>query len=268
MTKNQSRDWFFFALNAILYNAMVFKKMNPIPQSDSLDCEVRGLTLIKKYYEVHGLKTPDILSLNREQLVLERIDTISPTEVHFRELGEKLARFHMIPGPEFGFDSDNYIGLNRQVNGFSQNWGGFFLKNRLEFQVSLVADKTRRTEWKSFLNKYGSLLVRFLNDHEPRPSLLHGDMWSGNILYSPHGIYMIDPSVYYGDRECDLAMTQMFGGFSAAFYENYKKISPLPDGHEARAPIYNLYHYLNHYNIFGESYIAGVEVGFEAIQGL
>jgi fructosamine-3-kinase len=101
--------------------------------------------------------------------------------------------------------------------------------------------------------------LKLLEGHKPQPSLLHGDLWGGNAGFTAEGPVLFDPAVYYGDREADLAMTELFGGFPQEFYSSYNKIWPLDDGYERRKHLYNLYHLLNHLNLFGSSYLAQVE---------
>lgn len=243
----------------------LFIKRNPLPGSDSLECERLGLQLIEKYYPQHGLKTPQVIALEDDELRLEKIDAAEGTPQLFAELGRKLAALHRVRAEKFGWERDNFIGLNRQWNVWHGNWGEFFVEYRLERQVGLIERKILKAELQDLLDKNKAGLVRFLNRHAPQPSLLHGDLWAGNVLFSKTNVYVIDPAVYYGDRECDTAMTRLFGGFAGAFYEAYERAWPLPDGHQERVKIYNLYHYLNHYNLFGEGYLSGVRQGFETI---
>ena len=135
------------------------------------------------------------------------------------------------------------------------DWGAFFLDYRLKPQVRMIADSRVKAEFESRLAEHASALCGFLNRHCSHPSLLHGDLWAGNVLFDQDGPWLIDPTVYYGDREADLSMTELFGGFSPAFYQAYDSVYPRSNAYEVKRPIYNLYHTLNHYNLFGGSYL-------------
>lgn len=156
-----------------------------------------------------------------------------------------LAAVHGTTSERFGWASDNWIGLAPQENGWSDDWADFFLEKRLKPQAA-----------KCGLSGHLPDVRRILEGHRPEASLLHGDLWSGNAGFTPDGPVIFDPAVYYGDREADLAMTELFGGFPAQFYSAY---GPLPDGYQVRKHLYNLYHLLNHLNLFGTGYRAQVE---------
>ena len=156
---------------------------------------------------------------------------------------------------------DNYIGSTPQVNGWLDDWLAFFRERRLRPQMELAARNGhlpagRRRALEGFMGRLDELL----GGVPRRPALLHGDLWGGNMIADPSGQpVLIDPAVYYGDREADLAMTALFGGFSSAFYAAYNEVYPLADGWRERFRIYNLYHLLNHLNLFGEGYGAQVD---------
>lgn len=178
-----------------------------------------------------------------------------------RRFGGKLARMHRtLAGDRFGFEADNFIGSTPQPNPWSDSWLAFFAEQRLGFQTRRAVDAGRldaRTARavESIMGRVGDLLVE-----PPRPSLLHGDLWGGNFLCdSTVEPVLIDPAVYYGHPEADLAMTELFGGFGADFYGGYREVSPLQPGYRDRRDLYNLYHMLNHLNIFGHGYLAGVQ---------
>lgn len=239
-----------------------FIKQNPMPGSSSLVCEARGLKEIAKYRSAHGLRTPRVLEVTSELMTLERISGVAPNPSDWALLGKGLAKLHQVTSDSFGFEEDNFIGLSPQKNNLSKNWGEFFYAHRLLFQVNLIQSDFIKEKLLADLEFYKKSLIELLNAHDPRPSLLHGDLWSGNVLFDKGGPWLIDPAVYYGDRECDLAMTRMFGGFSEDFYSSYFESYPLPKNSEMRIRIYNLYHYLNHLNIFGHSYMPCVENEF------
>jgi len=175
-------------------------------------------------------------------------------------LGKQLAAMHRHTQPKFGWYCDNTIGSTPQINTLSDNWASFFREHRFGFQLKLAA-----------LNGYGGSLQRkgdrlmsdlglFFEDYSPQPSLLHGDLWGGNHAVDMEGHPVIyDPAVYYGDREADIAMTELFGGFGSAFYAAYHEAWPLDGGYAVRKTLYNLYHILNHANLFGGGYVGQAE---------
>ena len=168
-------------------------------------------------------------------------------------MGRALARLHRIgQGTRYGWGRDNFIGRTPQVNGWDDDWAAFFLERRLRPQFELAARHGLRDA-----DALLDAVPRLLEGHAPPPSLLHGDLWSGNAAMLASGEPAIfDPAVYIGDREADIAMTHLFGGFDASFYSAYEDEWPLPEGHEVRRDLYNLYHIVNHLNLFGSSYRA------------
>jgi fructosamine-3-kinase len=166
--------------------------------------------------------------------------------------GQHLARCHEQTEARYGWPSNNFIGTTRQVNHWTGNWFEFFIEHRLQQQIDLLGDK----EIASYRPRLDSLQVRF-QDYQPPPSLLHGDLWSGNLAATDEGApIFFDPASYYGDRETDLAMTELFGRFPSAFYRGYEAVWPMDSGYTLRKPIYQLYHILNHANLFGGGYVA------------
>ena len=208
-------------------------------------------------------------------LVLEYLDLRGNGDA--ASLGTQLARLHRAPvmRPQFGWARDNWIGSTLQPNGWNHDWIAFWREQRLGHQLQLAAQ-----------NGYGGALQRdgealmtgldhFFSDYRPAPSLLHGDLWGGNHGYLADGTYdlacpsghgksespcgtpvIFDPATYVGDRECDLAMSELFGGFAPAFYAAYREAWPLDPGYAVRKTLYNLYHVLNHANLFGGGYAA------------
>ena len=185
----------------------------------------------------------------------------------FEGFGRQFACLHRFRGLACGFDHDNYIGSTPQLNqplpgatGDGSDWPGFFIERRLRFQARLALE-----------NGHGDTLVRLLDDSESlledllscaveAPCILHGDLWSGNYITDDAGEpCLIDPAAYFGHREADLAMTRLFGGFAPGFYAAYQEEFPLAEGHEERLPMYQLYHLLNHLNLFGSGYYAQSE---------
>ena len=193
-------------------------------------------------------------------ILMEWIDSGRPGSGFHEQFGRELARMHRsLAGDQFGFESNNFIGSTEQPNTWSDSWCEFFGSHRIGFQARLARDRDRidsrlSRSIDSIVNRMGSLLV------EPdQPSLLHGDLWGGNYLCDDAGLpVLIDPAVYYGHPEADLAMTELFGGFPPAFFGAYRDESPLQPGYPERRDLYNLYHMLNHLNIFGGSYLGSV----------
>ncbi|GAB2660243.1 fructosamine kinase family protein [Vibrio panuliri] len=169
------------------------------------------------------------------------------------QFGKQLAELHLWgEQKEFGFDQDNYIGSTLQPNQWERKWSRFFSEQRIGWQLQLIKEKGVTLV---DISEFTQLIKELLANHQPRPSLLHGDLWHGNVANSAFGPICYDPSCYWGDRECDIAMTELFGGFQAEFYQGYESISPLDTRYNERKHIYNLYHVLNHYNLFGGHYL-------------
>lgn len=233
-----------------------FLKCNAPERLDMFEAEADGLaglaasaTLRVPRPICHGL------TAGQSYLVLEFIDLGAPRRGSEAEAGRGLAALHRSLGGPFGWRRDNVIGATPQPNGLMPDWVDFWRERRLGFQLRLAAENGFGGE----LQRRGErLLERFpaLIDHHPAPSLLHGDLWGGNLAYDGEGRPVIfDPAVYYGDREVDLAMTELFGGFGPAFYDAYREAWPLDPGYGVRKTLYNLYHILNHANLFGGSYL-------------
>lgn len=195
-------------------------------------------------------------------LVMEAVPTGRPRAGFFADFGRHLAHLHRETirrtSEPFGFPHDNYIGSTPQPNGWTASWPAFFRERRLGFQLGLARRKGLSDDP---LHRLGERLLDRLDDWLDVPEepacLLHGDLWSGNFLSDDAGEpVLIDPAAYYGHREADLAMTELFGGFDHSFYDAYEAEWPLPPGSPERREIYKLYHLLNHLNLFGRSYRA------------
>lgn len=177
------------------------------------------------------------------------------------QFGRQLAAMHRTTAERFGWHRDNTIGSTPQPNGWMNDWIAFYRERRLGFQLDLAA----RRGFGGSLQQKGARLLEvlpaFFATYQPLPSLLHGDLWGGNQGTDTEGDPVIfDPAVYYGDREADLAMTSLFGGFSPDFYAAYHAAWPLDSGYGVRKTLYNLYHILNHANLFGSSYAGQAEM--------
>ncbi|MHB8257027.1 MAG: fructosamine kinase family protein [Acidiferrobacterales bacterium] len=201
-------------------------------------------------------------------LVLEYLSLGTADRQTAEQLGQGLARLHQVHNDHFGWHRDNTIGSTPQINTPSADWAEFWSQRRLGYQLGLAA----RNGYRGSLQHSGERLLAdlpvLLDGHRPAPSLLHGDLWGGNYGADQHGRPVIfDPAVYFGDRETDLAMTELFGGFPEEFYLAYCEALPLDDGYRIRKGLYNLYHVLNHLNLFGGGYLAQAERMLAALLG-
>lgn len=180
------------------------------------------------------------------------------------EAGAILAQLHTWgEQKEYGFDQDNYIGATVQPNPWHKRWSKFFSEQRIGWQLQLLSEKGI---FFSDIDTIVELVEVQLAHHQPKPSLLHGDLWAGNVSGSATGPIFYDPSSYWGDAECDLAFTELFGRFSSAFYSGYKSQKPIDKGYDDRKSIYNLYHVLNHCNCFGGPYISQAQQLIDRLQ--
>jgi len=172
-------------------------------------------------------------------------------------LGRQMAALHRHTAESFGWPTDNFIGVTPQANGWMDGWPRFFAERRLRPQLQMAVagggiDRILRQDCEELIEK----VAAFFTAGHPAPSLLHGDLWGGNAGQLPDGTPVIfDPACYYGDREADIAMSELFGGFPDSFQAAYREAWPLAEGYETRKTLYNLYHVLNHYNMFGAGYL-------------
>jgi protein-ribulosamine 3-kinase len=245
----------------------MFVKVGARASQDAFTAEADGL---RQLHAARVLRVPRVLASGVADtaafLALEWIEGGRPDAACERRLGEGLAALHTITAPRFGWRRDNTIGRTPQANEWSADWTEFFRDRRLRPQLALA----ERGRFPRRLIERGARLLEalpaLLQGHRPRASLLHGDLWGGNWLASSNGEpVLFDPAVYYGDRETDLAMTRLFGGFGAAFYRAYESAAPLPAGATLRADLYNLYHVLNHANLFGGGYAAQAQSSIDRL---
>jgi protein-ribulosamine 3-kinase len=188
-------------------------------------------------------------------LVLEWIYFSQPTAASHTLLGEQLAAMHHHLAKQFGWHRDNTIGSTAQHNQWQQDWIGFLREQRLGFQLALAAGNGAPTPLLERGQQLLEALPEFFAGYSPPASLLHGDLWGGNWGVNGQGQpVLFDPAVYFGDRESDLAMTELFGGFERGFYDAYRANWPLDSGYATRKTLYQLYHVLNHFNLFGGAY--------------
>ena len=193
-------------------------------------------------------------------IVLEHLELRCANDSSMRELGRKLASMHRATAPQHGWALDNTIGATPQLNTPADGWPLFWRERRLGFQLRLAVSNGYGGRLIETGNRLMEKLSAFFAGYHPAPSLLHGDLWAGNAAATAGGEPVVfDPAVYYGDRETDLAMTELFGGFPPAFYEAYRAGYPLDTGYAMRKDLYNLYHVLNHLNLFGGGYRAQAE---------
>lgn len=193
-------------------------------------------------------------------IVLEHMELRPADDKAMRALGHNFARLHRVTRDRYGWDRHNTIGSTPQVNTPADDWVAFWRERRLGYQLRLAASRGHGGRLTASGERLLEKLPAFFAGYRPPPSLLHGDLWSGNAAMETGGEPVIfDPAVYYGDREADLAMTELFGGFSRSFYDAYRSEYPLDAGYATRKALYNLYHVLNHLNLFGGGYGAQAE---------
>ena len=237
-------------------NRRYFVKVNASSRYDMFVAEALGLEDIARTKTVrvpmpvcHG--TVD----NASFLVLEYIPLQGAGAAAAAQLGQALAAMHRHSHDSFGWEIDNTIGSTPQHNTPAGDWIDFLREQRLGFQLAHAASKGHGGRLQQLGESLLAVVDVFFTDYSPRPALLHGDLWGGNFAATDGGTPVIfDPAVYYGDREADLAMTELFGGFAPSFYAAYREAWPLDAGYAVRRDLYNLYHVLNHLNIFGGGY--------------
>jgi len=237
-----------------------FAKTNSDSNADIFTLEIKGLDYLRRHT---FLKIPKIFGTGKIEaqnyLLMEWIPSGEPVKDYWEDLGRGLATLHQTTAKKFGLAEDNYIAVLPQVNTEHDHWSDFFIENRLEKMVVQAAsngllDKDLLGKLRKLYSQLPSVFPKEV------PSLLHGDLWSGNVLVTGKGRpCLIDPAVYFGHREMDLAFSRLFGGFSTRFYQAYQEVLPVEPGFEDRLDLYNLYPLLVHLNLFGKSYLSSVE---------
>jgi fructosamine-3-kinase len=234
-----------------------FIKLNQADRVEMFAAEARGL---QEMGATQTIKVPLPICWGmvneKSYLVLECLDLTSRgNSQNWAEMGRNLVAMHdyrISNSPKFGWHTDNTIGSTPQLNTWETDWTIFFKNQRLGYQFQLARRKGGNFPQ---ADRLLATIPAILANHQPQPSLVHGDLWGGNASFTTAGLPVIfDPATYWGDREVDLAMTELFGGFPAAFYQGYTSVYPLDPGYDRRKQLYNLYHILNHYNLFGGSY--------------
>ncbi|MDJ0728763.1 MAG: fructosamine kinase family protein [Crocosphaera sp.] len=231
-----------------------FVKINHASKVEMFAAEALGL---KEMAQTQTIRVPKPICWGMTErssyIVLEWLEFGRSSNHSWEEMGRNLAKMHNYQGKsKFGWSQNNTIGSTQQVNNWAEKWANFFADYRIGFQLKLAARKGRNF---GNYNQIVEKVRQILSKVNPQPSLVHGDLWSGNVAVTEVGEPVIlDPATYYGDREVDIAMTELFGGFPAAFYRGYNEIFPLDQGYRKRKTLYNLYHILNHFNLFGGGY--------------
>jgi fructosamine-3-kinase len=231
-----------------------FVKLNQATQADMFLAEMLGLQTM---YKTQTIRVPQPLCWgiagNYSYIVLEWLEMTGGNQKSWQKMGHSLAKMHQnISSQGFGWERNNTIGLTPQINIWKSNWIEFYVEYRLGYQFQLARRKGGNFPLQ---DKLLAIIPELLKYHDVQPALVHGDLWGGNAGFTIDGEPVIfDPATYFGDREVDIAMTELFGGFPAVFYEGYQEVLSLDEGYEQRKIIYNLYHILNHFNLFGGSY--------------
>lgn len=247
-------------------------KWNAAAPAGMFQTEARGLALLAG---THTVCVPKVLAFSEPSpqepgqpaypafILLEWLEGFG--EQDQAVLGEQLAALHRadlppLQPPGYGLDHDNYIGSTPQRNSWDSDWVSFFASARLHPQMEMARRNGCLTaQRRDRLERLIQNLPRLLGGVNRRPSLIHGDLWGGNVIHGPDGLALIDPAASYSDREAEIAFTELFGGFTSRFYDAYQQAWPLESGYRERRDLYNLYHLLNHLNLFGESYGSQVD---------
>jgi fructosamine-3-kinase len=245
----------------------VFIKVGDRTALDMYEAEAAGLAELE---HAAAVRVPGVIEVGAaENLAYLLLDWIALTEKSAAietQLGGELAQQHRVSSDRFGWHRDNTIGATPQVNTPSDNWLEFYREQRVRYQLNLAVANGLPQRTVDSAQRALEQMEKFFDDYQPVPSLLHGDLWSGNWGADKNGIpYIFDPAVYFGDREADLAMTRLFGGFGREFYAAYASEWPLAYGWERREDLYNLYHLLNHFNLFGSAYLDQVDATIQRL---
>jgi fructosamine-3-kinase len=242
-----------------------FVKLNQASQGEMFAAEMLGL---QQMYATNTIRLPQPLCWgitgNSSYIVLEWLEMNGGNHQSWQQMGQNLAAMHKtISNQGFGWNMNNTIGSTPQINTWTSNWIEFYIEHRLGYQFQLAKKRGGRFPLESQLLDN---IPKILADHPVEPALVHGDLWGGNAGFTIDGEPVIfDPATYFGDREVDIAMTELFGGFPASFYQGYQEVFPLDQGYEKRKTLYNLYHVLNHFNLFAGGYASQANAMIERI---
>ncbi|SHG89738.1 fructosamine kinase family protein [Ferrimonas marina] len=235
------------------HHCSLFVKVNERDKLELFQTEALGLNLLNR----SELIVPEVVAMGTTSdqafLALQYLDLGNATNAQWYQFGQALARLHRDNAQsQYGFDEDNFIGRTPQPNRWQSNWSQFFAEQRIGWQLKLAQDKGHQF---GNIDRWIEACAQTLRHHQPQPSLLHGDLWRGNLGFVEGQGALFDPASYYGDRETDLAMTELFSPLPQDFYRGYDAEWPIDKGYAKRKPIYQLYHLLNHLNLFGGSYL-------------
>ncbi|KAM3099431.1 fructosamine kinase family protein [Phormidesmis sp. 146-12] len=231
-----------------------FVKLNRVSQFAMFEAEALGLSELSA---TNTISVPKPIcygvSSDHAYIVLEWLELDRGNRESWQKMGCELAKLHQFTkSTAFGWEQNNTIGATLQLNPWTSNWTTFFTQHRIGYQLQLAKQRGGKFPQSDRLL---DTVPELLANHHPQPSLVHGDLWSGNAAVTQSGDPVIfDPATYWGDREVDIAMTELFGGFPNEFYQGYHQIWPLSDSYKQRKTLYNLYHVLNHFNLFGGGY--------------
>ena len=233
-----------------------FLKCNSAHLLDMFEAEADGL---RELAAAQAVRVPNAIctgiSDSQAYIVLEYLPLGGGGRAVMSRFGEQLARMHRHTTDRFGWQRDNTIGSTPQINTWCDDWLEFWREHRLGYQLQLAKRHGMNSRTLQRGERLQERLADFFSAYQPQPSVLHGDLWSGNYGVLDNGEPVIfDPATYYGDREADLAMTELFGGFGSEFYDAYNAAWPLDSGYKIRKTFYNLYHIINHFNLFGGGY--------------
>jgi len=224
-------------------------------QASLLEMFIAEAIALQQIYDTHTIRVPKPVCWgiveDTAYLVMENLEL--GTKQNWEIMGRNLAAMHKVTSDRgFGWERNNTIGSTPQINNWTEDWIKFWIEYRLGFQISLA----KRKGWICNVSEQDlyATIPSLFRDYQPQPSMVHGDLWSGNAAFVESEPVIFDPALYFGDREVDLAMTELFGGFPSHFYQAYQAAYPLNQGYQKRKNLYNLYHILNHFNLFSGSY--------------
>lgn len=236
-------------------NQKFFVKLNATKHLQMFHREAQGLSLLASS---NSFKVPRVIAYDSFEehsfLILQYLDLSGSVQIE--NFAKTLAKLHQVKQSQYGLKQDNFIGLTPQKNSYCRCWQEFFAQHRLVYQLELLKAKGVNASSLHLVEQVIRSIDAFFIDYQPFPSLLHGDLWQGNYAFDPSGNAIIyDPACYYGDHEADLAMLELFGNPTEAFFAAYHAIFPIDAGYRQRKHLYNLYHILNHANLFGGGYL-------------